>query len=430
VLPSDLVWSTLIWLTTGAQTLVILLGVAAVLSLARRRPVGAGLLRGLLAAVGFVLGFLIVGTAGSPTNHLPVLIASVVLVVAVAWTRPRTGGAVLLAIALPWTAWWGSFVLDDVLAGQDWDLAAVAPPLLAGVVAALAGLVLVTAGGRPERLRHGTRQAAEPQERRFGAASRAILGPGILGVTAHELASGLILLLVGVGTAALLPGRPAVESGLVIAGGIVVAWGLCCASWILVRRPRDRRAWEAFTWLGEWELDRFRALAGGPALPTPNDFRRLLTSSPDRPDLAWIRAEMLVMDRRFDEARAAAGMIPDDTPYGHVEREAALTSIDWHSGGPGDTAALRSAVDAVIPATGDERLRAEVVFASAEVRRLLAAGDPDPTRPMRAARDLLGHRADGILWRVMRRRLWPKVLRAAFLIVLVVVGLDRLVTPG
>jgi hypothetical protein len=430
VLPSDVVWWALVWLTTGAQTVVILLGAAAVLSLARRRPVGAGLLRGLLVAAGFVLGFLIVGTAASPTNHLPVLIASVVLVAAVAWTRPRTGGAVLVAIALPWTAWWGSFVLDNAISDQDWDLAAVAPPLLAGVVAALAGLVLVAAGGRRERLRHGTRQPAVPQERRFGAGSRAILGPRFFGVTGYELAGGVVLLAVGLATSALIRGRPAVESGLLIAAGVVVAWGLCCASWILVRRPRDRRAWEAFSWLGEWELDRFRVLAGGPALPTPDDFRRLLTSSPDRPDLAWIRVEMMIMDRRFDEARAAAGTIPDDTPYGHVEREAALTSIDWHSGGPGDTSALRSAVDAVIPATGDDRLRAEVVFASAEVRRLLGAGDPDPARPMRAARDLLGLRADGILWRVVRRRVWPKVLQAALLVVLVVVGLDRLVTPG
>jgi hypothetical protein len=429
VLPSDVVWWALVWLTTGAQTVVILVGVAAVVSLARRRPVGAGLLRGLLVAAGFVLGFLIVGTAGSPTNHLPVLIASVVLVAAVGWNRPRTGGAVLLAIALPWTAWWGSFVLDDVISRQDWELAAVGPPLLAGVVAAIAGIWLFAAGGRRERLRHRT-PAADPEERRFGAASRAILGPRILGIATYELAGGVVLLVVGLATSALVRGLPAVESGLAIAAGVVIAWGLCCASWILVRRPRDRRAWEAFSWLGEWELDRFRALGGGPALPTPNDIRRLLESSPDGPDLAWMRAEMLVMDRRFDEARAAAGTIPDDTPYGRVEREAALASIDWHSGGPGDTAALRSAVDAVIPPTSDDRLRAEVVFASAEVRNLLGAGDPDPVRPMLAARDLLGPRADGILWRVTRRRIWPKVLQAALLIVLVVVGLDHLVTPG
>jgi hypothetical protein len=429
VLPSELVWQATIRLTTGAITLVILLGASAVVSLARRRPVGPGLLRGLLLAAGFVLGFLIVGTAGSPTNHLPVLVASSVLVAIVASTRPRTGGVVLVAIAVPWMAWWGSFVIDDAISGQHWDLAAVAPPLFAGVVAALAGVGLFAAGGGRERLRHPT-PPAEPQERRFGATSRTILGPRILGMTTYELAGGVLLLVVGLVTSALIRGRPAVESGLLIAAGVILASILGCASWVLVRRPRDRRAWEAFSWLGEWELDRYRALAGGPALPAPNDFRRWLTSSPDRPDIAWIRVELLVMEPRFDEARAVAEAIPDDTPYARVEREAARASVDWHSGGPGETAALRGAVDAVIPATGDERLRAEVIFASAEVRRLLGAGDPDAARPMLVARDRLGPRADGILWTVIRRRLWSKVLQAALVVVLAVVGLERVVTVG
>jgi hypothetical protein len=39
-------------------------------------------------------------------------------------------------------------------------------------------------------------------------------------------------------------------------------------------------------------------------------------------------------------------------------------------------------------------------------------------------RDRLGARADGILWIVLRRRLWSKFLTTAFTIVVVVVALN------
>jgi len=427
VLPSEIAAQALIWVTALAIPLFVgLVAWAAVLTV-RRRPVGVAILRAILVAAGLMLGFLILGSTRNPTFQLVVLAGSAVLIVGIALRRPRTAGAVFVAVALPWTAWWGSLVLDDVFAGRHWVLVDVIPPLAAGAAVALTGALLFVAGAESERRRHPT-PPVEAVGRRFGDTARAVVGPTIAGMATYELAGSIALFAVGIGTATVAHGRPLVETGLVVGAGVVVAWVLCSLAWVVARRPADRRAWEAYTWLGEWELERYRDIVGGPTLPTRNDFRKWLKSSPDRPDLAWIRSELLVMERQFDEARAVADTIPDDTPYGRVERESARASVDWYAGGPGDPAALRAAVDAMPPGTGDERLRAEVMLAAGEVRSLLADRDPDPIRPLRNVRDRLGPRADGILWTVIRRRLWSKMLLSALLTVVVIVVASRTVS--
>jgi hypothetical protein len=252
-------------------------------------------------------------------------------------------------------------------------------------------------------------------------------GRMIFGMPSQDLAAVLAMLAISLVTASLTRGRTFVEGAAITVTGVLIAWAACCLAFGLVRRPQDRRAWEAFTWLGEWDLDRYQATAGGPALPTRDDFRKWLKASPDRPDLGWIRTELFVMEQQFDKAQAAAEAMPADTPYERLEREAAFASIDWHSGGPGDTARLRAAAAEILPVNGEERLRADVTLAAAEVRRLLAVGDADPVRPMREVRNRLGARADGILWTALRKRLWSKFLTTAVTIVLVVVALNSAV---
>jgi hypothetical protein len=426
VLPSDLAWEVILSLAAASLVLVVFLAAYAALQRVRRRPVQVWVVRGTVIALGLLLGFLVLSTNGTETPRLLTTITSAIVLGLVFVSRPRTGGAVLVAIAVPWTIWWASFLADNALAGRHWVVSDVVGALIPGVAAILAGSGAFFLFGNAESARHQTRPV-DLAERKFGAAGTAFLGPRIFGLATYELACTLVLFVFALGTAALIRGRSAVEAAVIAMIGILVIWAVTCAVWVVARRRSDRRLWEAYSWLGEWELDRYRALAGGPALPTRQDFQKWLKASPDRPEIAWMRSELFVMEGKFDEARAAAESIPDDTPYGRVEREAALASADWHSGGSGDTGPLAVAVANVAADGGDERLRAEVILAAAEVRRLLAAGDPDPVRPMRAMRDRLGGRPDGILWVVIRRRLWPKLLQTATFVVIVFAGLDRLI---
>ena len=422
VLPSDIAWELILSLAAAALVLIVPLSAYAALQLIRRRPVQVWLLRAVLIALGFFLGFLLLATNGTDTPRLLAIVATVVVVVFVFLIRPRTAGAMLVAISLPWITWWASFLADNALWGRHWNGSEVVAALIPGVTALLVGLFSFYAFGTSEAERNSVGPGG-PTTRTFGAAGIAMLGPRIFGMASQDLAAVLAMLAIALVTASLTRGRTFVEGALITVAGVLVAWAAACVAFVLVRRPQDRRAWEAFTWQGEWELDRYRAVVGGPALPSRDDFRKWLKASPDQPELGWIRTELFVMEREFDKAQAAAEAMPVDTPYDRVERETAFASIDWHSGGPGDTGELRAAAAEILPADGDERLRADVSLAAAEVRRLLAVGDTDPARPMRELRDRLGARADGILWTVLRRRLWSKFLMTALTIVVLIVAL-------
>ncbi len=119
---------------------------------------------------------------------------------------------------------------------------------------------------------------------------------------------------------------------------------------------------------------------------------------------------MLELAGRYDEARAAAAAMPDATPAERWARAEAMESIDWRAGGDGDIEALRAAAAELQPPDGDERLRAEVSIAAAEVKRRMADGRTTPgdaLEPLVQVRSLLGHRADGQVGRALRRRMLP-----------------------
>lgn len=426
MLPSDAAWSVIISVAAAALVLNVALVAYAALQLVRRRPIPVWVVRAILIALGVFFGFLLLATNGTETPRLLTVIAIVAVVVFVFLIRPRTAGAMLVAISLPWIMWWTSFLADNAVAGRHWATAEVVAALVPGITALFVGLLSFAAFERSETERNPPPPEG-PAARTFGAAGMAMLGPRIFGMATHDLAAVVAMLAIALVTASLTHGRSFVEGALVTVAGVVVAWAACCIAFVLVRRPQDRRAWEAFTWLGEWELDRYRAIVGGPMLPSRDDFRKWLKASPDLPELGWIRTELFVMEREYDKARAAAEAMPVDTPNERVEREAAFASIDWYSGGPGDTTGLRAATVEILPGDGEERLRAEVTLAAAEVRRLLGVGDADPVRPMREVRERLGARADGIIWTVLRRRLWSKFLTSALTIVVIVVVLESII---
>jgi hypothetical protein len=102
--------------------------------------------------------------------------------------------------------------------------------------------------------------------------------------------------------------------------------------------------------------------------------------------------------------------MPDSTPSERWARASAMDFVDWLAGGPGDMAGLRAAAAELQPPDGDERLRAEVSIATAEVRRRMADGRTTPgdaIDPLLEVRQRLGRRADGEVGRALRRRLLP-----------------------
>jgi hypothetical protein len=196
-----------------------------------------------------------------------------------------------------------------------------------------------------------------------------------------------------------------------------VAIGAVAATEAYIRAipTRSRRAWEAFAWLGEHELKVAGDSASDPVPTSRRQAEDWLARHPDMPETRWIRVEVLELAGRFDEARVAAQAMPDSTPSERWEKAEAIDSVEWRSGGEGNIDGLRAAAAELEPADGDERLRAEVAIAAAEVKRRMADGRTTPgdaLEPLLDVRQRLGHRADGEVGRALRRRMLPLSLIA------------------
>jgi hypothetical protein len=308
----------------------------------------------------------------------------------------------------------------------------VQPPDIAGTVTELAVrlllvvppiLIAVVVVAAFARRRAPTEPEAYPG-RRWDAIAQAIIGPSGLGPIlpmAASVAAVFIGTQLSVGAA---HGRPIVETIAIVAAGSALTGAGAAVAWALAWPPGARRTYESFVWLGEWELDRLRALTAGTVRATREDMTRYVQTTPERSDDRWLRVDVLAATGQVDLAREVAGRIPGDTLYDRVERAAALAYTDWLSGGPGDPTELRDAVGAIQPADGDERLRAEVMLACSEVRRRISAGEPDVLEPLRVVRDRLGRRANGVLFLAARRMMRGFLLLATGFVVVFTV-LDR-----
>jgi hypothetical protein len=188
---------------------------------------------------------------------------------------------------------------------------------------------------------------------------------------------------------------------------VVISAVLGAEAYIRAMPAPAREAFEAFSWLGEWELAQVHAVTGG-GVPTDQiAARRWLRVHPETPENRWIRVEMLTFVQRYDEAKAVAERMPEATPLDRFERAVNLDFVDWFRGGDGDLAGIEAAAAELVPADGEDRLRAEVIIAIAKVRRRMADGDDtiQAGQPLRDVRKLLGHRADGQVGRALRGRL-------------------------
>lgn len=247
---------------------------------------------------------------------------------------------------------------------------------------------------------------ARPDGRSFGDIGSAIRAPALIGPFGISEVALLVALVASWIVAGLfLPASLPEPLRLGIAVGLGAVLG--AEAFMRTMPGPAREAFEAFSWLGEWELAQVRNLTGARPPTNESAARRWLLANRETPELRWLRVEVLVLARRFDEARAVADRMGDADPAARFDKAVARDLVDWFAGGDGDLGAIEAAAADLVPADGDARLRAEVVIAAARVRRAMAAGD-DPIaagEPLREARRRLGRRADGQLGRALRWRL-------------------------
>ena len=401
------------------------LGVAGVRR-SRGQPVGERFITLLTVVGGTSLGLMVL-MADDITISWPVLGAIVVLVyLMLRRARVRLAAWFVAGAAAPWAIVGGLLVVLLVLGIDHPDPIETWLGFTAGAVPFLAALVIAMARRVPDPgPAHGR------GGRSFGdlaAAVRAptLVGPFGLSEVALLAATVATWLVVGLLLPATLP------DPIRLAVLVALAAVLGAEAYIRAMPAPARHAFEAFSWLGEWELAQVRALTGGGVPTHPISARRWLSVHPETPETRWLRVEMLAFARRHDQAKAVAERMPDATPAERFDRAVAKDFADWFRGGDGDLAGIEAAASELVPMEGDERMRAEVVIAIAKVRRRMAAGvDPiEAGAPLREVRKRLGRRADGQVGRALRGRLiQPLLILGALLSILSLLLPDMLPGP-
>jgi hypothetical protein len=423
---SVLIVVALLTFVVPAIFLVVL--VVAVVRRNRGDEVGTRLSTGLLFLGGLTLGLFALFGASDLLTEAPIL-AAAALFVAREWRAGRRSqaGWILVGTALPWTVLWsfylaalvtdrGAFASGDVWSG-----------FLVGAVPLVAGLIAVRLRNPPPRGSDAGAPAGEPGSRSFGSIAAAIRGPGLIGPFGISEIAALVAL---VGTLLIVPFLIPGQVPRLVAFAIpaVIGATLATEAYIRAMPRRSRLAFEAFSWMGEWELKQVRISPF--RVPTTQDAAaRWLASNPETPDRLALRAELLMLAGRPHDARTTAERLPISTPWERWVRTEALEAIDWRSGGDGDIESLRTAAAELLPLDGDEHLRAQVSIAAAQVRRRMADGRSTPgdaADPLVEVRSQLGARADGQVGRALRSRLFATFLVAS----LVIGGIFELLASG
>jgi hypothetical protein len=362
--------------------------------------------------------------SGSILLAAPILGAVVVLAVLLArGGRFRELGWLVAGAAAPWTVLYAVLLGALYLRLEDVDYWRAWLGFLAGVLPFLLGLVVATARRMPGPMELAALEARAPA-RKLGDVGRAVVAPSIVGPFGlPEVAVLTALVATWVLGSLLLPG--AIPWPLRTASLVVISAVLGAEAWLRSWPAPARRAFEAFSWLGEWEMGQVRGLTGSGVPATERGAREWLLAHPERPEERWLRVGILVLAGRPDEARTVAERMPASTPAERLDRAAAWDLADWYGGGDGALEDLETAARDLDPADEEARLRAEVTVAVARVRRLVAT-ETDPLEagaPLRAVRERLGSRADGQL----RRALHGRLLRTLLVAEVVIVGIGLVI---
>jgi hypothetical protein len=372
------------------------------------RPVGDGLTKLVTGLGGASLGVMVV-MADDPAISWPILVTIVVIGgLLVRSLRIQLLAAFVAGAAAPWAAF-GAIAVAALVLGKPLEPLPTWAGFIVGAVLFLWALFVLAArpgpGAGPRVVRDGRRGRSFGD---VGAATRAPAFIGPFGLSEVSLLAAIVAtwLVLGITLGVLFP-PSTVPDAVRVAVLVIVSSVVGAEAYIRAMPLPAREAFEAFSWLGEWELAQVRAATGGGVPTDATSARRWLEAHPETPENRWIRVEMLTFVQRYDDAQAAAERMPDSTPLERFDRAVNLDFVDWFRGGDGDLAGIEAAAAELMPADGDDRLRAEVVIAIAKVRRLMAAGE-DPIaagQPLRDVRKRLGRRAEGQVGRALRIRL-------------------------
>jgi hypothetical protein len=388
---------------------VALVGLAAVALILRRggRRPGRAFEQATATLGGGELGILFLVTGDVVTKITFALTVGAVAMIR--WRRGRRtdAGWLVVGAALPWALLWMTYLWALMNAWNDFDPGPTLAGFAAGATVFGVGLAIVGLGDRDPAPPGIDSPRWAPGSRTIGTVAAAIRAGNAFGpIGAAELGMlvALVATQVGLSLALALFGWPLWLRLVVL---VPVSALLATEAYFLAMPGRYRRAFEAFSWLGEWGLARLRDQTGeGPPL-NRRAAERWLERHPDEPDIRWARAEVLVVADHLDEALVVAEGIPVPDRIAGVEREATLGFVRWMRGETVDLGALVAVVEALPPAT-DDRLRAEVMLAAARVRERMADGRSEPgdaAQPLIAVRDLLGDRAKGQVRLALRDRI-------------------------
>lgn len=176
------------------------------------------------------------------------------------------------------------------------------------------------------------------------------------------------------------------------------------------------RAFEAFSWLGRAEVDRFEARTGSKVPVHRPDVERWLAQNPPGPALHLARVEILAYVGRLQEARAELDDVVVTGPDLEFERATLLQYIGWLTDGDPRIEALQTAV-ADLALDARQRRAADVTIAVARARERFMRADPAWAVPLAEVRPSLRSEAR----RVVLRDTW-RPAAAAYLFIALVAG--------
>lgn len=406
--------TTVLIVTAVAALVSPLPFLAAVVAAILRRSRTGSVPRAAAAAVAFTGGLALGSMLVVPndvTVTLPLVIVPAVAILGLLRARRRSQAGWLLAgVSLPWTLLWGAHLIAAVSGGPS-EPATIVGAFAVGAVPFAIGVLLVLRGDPPAAAPSIDAPAGQPGSRVIGTVAEALRQPNLIGPFGQpEIAMLVAIVVLAIAVPFWIPATtPSVIRAAILSGVVAV---LAAEVYVRSFPVRSRRAFEAFSWLGEWDLARARELSGGAVPTSKGAAERWLADRPDpaaRPRELPLRIEILLFADRVEEARSLLDGLPTGTPDEAFERAALADLVDFRAGGQGDIPAMERAATAIQPETGDDRLRAEVTIAVARVRRLMADPDrtTDPIEPFLEVRDRLGRRADGQVGRAYRKRLIP-----------------------
>jgi hypothetical protein len=195
----------------------------------------------------------------------------------------------------------------------------------------------------------------------------------------------------------------------IVVAAIAGLVGLAAA--ILVLPSKVRRAFEAYSWLGHAEVERFKRRTGSTVPTKVEAMEAWLASNPPTMAMLLPRIEILAFLGRHAEARAELDKVTESRPEALFEIESLRQYIDWLEGGSTDLGALKTAATA-LPAGSDARRSGDVTIAVAQTRILLVNRDANWTAPLERVRTELGRAP----WRATLADTWRPI---GFILVLV-----------